>query len=405
MKLIKTLRWFGEKDTITLSDIRQAGATGIVTALHHIPNGEIWSVEEILKTKNKIESYGLTWEVVESLPVTEEIKKASALRDLHIANYKVSVKNLGECGIKTICYNFMPVLDWARTDLHYGLENGAEAMYFSATKFAAFDLFILKRPNAAESYTPAQIKQAKEIFDGLSEEEIDTLGYNIIVKTQSFIDGTVKEGEKNYLSIFNNLLAEYDAIDKNKLRENFAYFLNEVIPIAEEAGVNLAVHPDDPPFPLLGLPRIVSGEEDFKWLSEACPSLHNGITFCSGSLGANTKNDLAKIFKNYANRVHFIHLRSTKVLANGDFFETDHLDESVDMTGLMSEIVKEQIRRKNEGRVDVNIPLRPDHGHKMLDDFNRQSNPGYPLIGRLKGLAELAGLEAGIKYGLLNNKD
>lgn len=404
MKLIKTLRWFGEKDTINLSDIRQTGATGIVTALHHIPNGEVWSVEEILKTKNNIESYGLTWEVVESLPVTEDIKKASPLRELHIANYKESVKNLGKCGIKTICYNFMPVLDWARTDLHYALENGGEAMYFSATKFAAFDLFILKRSYAEQSYTEPQIKEAKEIFDGLSEEEKDALGYNIIVKTQSFIDGTVKEGEKNYLSIFNTLLAEYDHIDKNKLRENFSYFLNEIIPVAEKAGVHLAVHPDDPPFPLLGLPRIVSCEEDFKWLSQACPSLNNGITFCSGSLGANKSNDLAKLFKKYADRVHFIHLRSTKVLDNGDFFETDHLDDSVDMTGLMTEIMKEQIRRKNEGRLDFNMPLRPDHGHKLLDDFNRQSNPGYPLIGRLKGLAELAGLEAGIKYGILNGK-
>ncbi|WP_066222932.1 mannonate dehydratase [Formosa haliotis] len=405
MKLIKTLRWFGDKDAISLSDIRQTGATGIVTALHHIPNGEVWSVKEILKTKHNIESHGLTWEVVESLPVTEEIKKATPLRDLHIANYKESVKNLGKCGIKTICYNFMPVLDWARTDLHFTLENGGEAMYFSANKFAAFDLFILKRPNAAQSYTETQIKEAKEIFEGLSDEEKEALGYNIIVKTQSFIDGTVNEGEKNYLNIFNKLLAEYDHVDKNKLRENFSYFLNEVIPVAEQAGVNLAVHPDDPPFPLLGLPRIVSSGEDFEWLSQTCPSLNNGITFCSGSLGAKTTNDLANIFRNYANRVHFIHLRSTKVMENGDFFETDHLDEYVDMTGLMTEIVKEQIRRKDEGRLDFNLPLRPDHGHKILDDFNRQSNPGYPLLGRLKGLAEMAGLEAGIKYGILKEND
>ncbi len=405
MELIKTLRWFGEKDTITLSDIRQTGATGIVTALHHIPNGEVWPVEEILKTKNNIESHGLTWEVVESLPVTEEIKKASHLRDLHIANYKESVKNLGECGIKTICYNFMPVLDWARTDLHYSLENGAEAMYFSVNKFAAFDLFILKRPNAEKCYSKTQIKQAKELFDTLSEEEKDKLGYNIIVKTQSFIDGAIKEGERNYLNVFNDLLSEYDSIDKNKLRENFSYFLNEVIPVCEEYGINLAVHPDDPPFPLLGLPRIVSSEDDFEWLSNTCPSINNGITFCSGSLGAKKENNLPKLFEKYADRVHFIHLRSTKVLDNGDFFEAEHLDESADLASLMKVIVTEQIKRKKKGRVDFNIPMRPDHGHKILDDFSRDANPGYPLLGRLKGLAEISGLEKGIKSILIGRNE
>ena len=402
MKLIKTLRWFGENDAITVSDIRQTGAKGIVTALHHIPNGEVWSVDEILKTKHQIESYGLSWEVVESLPVTEEIKKASDLRDTHIANYKESIKNLGKCGIKTICYNFMPVLDWARTDLNYALENGAEAMYFSVNLFAAFDLFILRRPNAEKSYSITQIAKARELFDSLSEEEKDKLGYNIIVKTQSFIDGVIKEGEKNYLTIFNNLLRAYNTINKNKLRENLSYFLNEVIPVCEEYGVNLAVHPDDPPFPLLGLPRIVSSEDDFEWLAKACPSLHNGITFCSGSLGAKKENNLTKLFQKYAERVHFIHLRSTKVLDNGDFFETAHLDESVDLVSVMKAIIEEQLRRKQTGRKDYNIPMRPDHGHKMLDDFKRKANPGYPLIGRLKGLAELSGLELGLKFMIKN---
>lgn len=401
MKLIKTLRWFGENDAITLSDIRQTGATGVVTALHHIPNGEVWSVDEILKTKNKIESHGLTWEVVESLPVTEEIKKASKLRDLHVTNYKESLKNLGKCGLKTICYNFMPVLDWARTELQYLLENGTEAMCFSHTHFAAFDVFILKRPNAENSYTENQIAEAKALFNTFSEEDKDKLGYNIIVKTQSFIDGVVKEGEKNYLNIFNKLLCEYDTIDKEKLRKNFAYFLHEVVPVCEKFGVNLAVHPDDPPFPLLGLPRIVSSEDDFEWLKKICPSLHNGITFCSGSLGAKKGNSLSKLFKKYANRVHFIHLRSTKVLDNGDFFEAGHLDESADLASLMEVIIEEQIHRKQTGRLDFNIPMRPDHGHKMLDDFNREANPGYPLIGRLKGLAELTGLELGIKHIIL----
>ncbi len=397
MNLTKTLRWFGDNDAITLTDIRQTGATGIVTALHHIPNGEVWSVEEILKIKSNIETNGLSWEVVESLPVTEEIKKASLLREAHITNYKQSIKNLAACGIKTICYNFMPVLDWARTNLQYSIENGAEAMYFSTNQFTTFDLFILKRPNAERSYTVKQIKKAEELFDTMTEEEKERLGYNIIVKTQSFIDGAIKEGERNYLNVFNNLLSEYDDIDKNKLRENFSYFLNEVIPVCEEYGVNMAVHPDDPPFPLLGLPRIMSSEEDFEWLSKACPSLNNGITFCSGSLGARKDNKLSELFKKYAERVHFLHLRSTKILDNGDFFETEHLDESVDMVGLMKVIIEELKRRKKTGRLDFNIPMRPDHGHKILDDFKRKANPGYPLLGRLKGLAELAGLERGIR--------
>lgn len=401
MKLIKTLRWFGESDAISLSDIRQTGAVGIVTALHHIPNGEVWPVEDILKTKNNIESYGLTWEVAESLPVTEDIKKATDLRDLHIENYKESIKNIGKCGIRTICYNFMPVLDWARTNLHYTLKNGAEAMYFSFNQFATFDLFILKRPNAEKSYSLNQIKKAKKLFDTLSDEEKDKLGYNIIVKTQSFIDGVIKEGEHNYLTIFNNLLSEYDNIDKNRLRENFSYFLNEVIPVCEKYNVNLAVHPDDPPLPLLGLPRIVSNEEDFEWLSNTCPSLNNGITYCTGSLGARKDNNLPELFKQYADRVHFIHLRSTKVLANGDFFETEHLDESVNLAAVMKVILEEQLQRKEIGRNDFNIPMRPDHGHKILDDFFREANPGYPLLGRLKGLAELAGLELGLKLIIL----
>lgn len=400
MELKKTLRWFGQKDPISLKQISQTGATGIVTALHHIPNGEVWSVEEVLKTKNNIESHGLTWEVVESLPVHEDIKKGNSNRDSIIENYKQSVKNLGKCGIKTICYNFMPVLDWARTDLHYALENGSEAMYFSAAKFAAFDLFILNRPNAEKSYSELQIAQAKEIFEGLTNDEKDVLGYNIIVKTQSFIDGSVKEGEKNYLSIFNKLLAEYNNIDKNKLRENFSYFLNEIIPEAEASGVNLAVHPDDPPFLLLGLPRIVSSGEDLEWLSKACPSLNNGITFCTGSLGARKDNNLPELFEKYADRVHFLHLRATKILENGDFYESEHLDPSVNLAAVMKVIVEEQIRRKESGRTDYNVPIRPDHGHKILDDFNRKGNPGYPLIGRLKGLAEISGLEMGVKCAI-----
>lgn len=396
MKLIKTLRWFGEKDPVTLKEIAQTGAIGIVTALHHIPNGEVWTVDDILKTKNNIESHGLSWEVVESLPVHEEIKKGSPKREKLIQNYKTSIENLGICGLKVICYNFMPVLDWARTNLEFTLENGAEAMYFDKNLFAAFDLFILKRSNAKKDYSELQIKEAKLIFNNLSEEEKDKLGYNIIVKTQSFIDGAVKEGEKNYLKIFNQLLIDYKGINRRELRNNFSHFINEVIPVAETFGVNLAIHPDDPPFPLLGLPRIFSCEEDFEWLSNVCASLNNGITFCSGSLGARKDNDLILIFKKYGNRVHFLHLRSTKLLENGDFFETNHLEGHI--TNLMEAIIEEQAKREVNGRLDFNIPMRPDHGHKILDDFKRESNPGYPLIGRLKGLAELSGLEMGLKH-------
>ncbi len=400
MELKKTLRWFGDNDPISLKQISQTGAKGIVTALHHIPNGEVWSKAEILKTKTNIESHGLTWDVVESLPVHEDIKKGKPSRDAIIANYKESVKNLGECGVKTICYNFMPVLDWARTNTKYALPNGNEAMYFEVNKFIAFDLFILKRPNASQDYTEAQIEPAKEMYATLSKEEAQKLAYNIIVETQSFIDGAVGEDEKQPIKLFLKLLAEYDGIDREKLREHFAYFLDEVIPVAEQYGVRLAVHPDDPPFPLLGLPRIVSSAEDFEWLSQVCPSIYNGITFCTGSLGARTDNKLSEIFKTYADRVHFLHLRSTKLLENGDFFETEHLDESVNLSEVMQVIVEEQIRRKESGRDDYNIAIRPDHGHKMLDDFSRKGNPGYPLIGRLKGLAELSGLEMGIRYAI-----
>ncbi|MGB6150535.1 MAG: mannonate dehydratase [Pricia sp.] len=400
MELIKTMRWFGKQDAISLIEIRQAGATGIVTALHHVPNGEVWTVEEIQKTKRNIESQGLTWEVVESLPVTEDIKKASSLRDLHISNYKKSMQNLGKCGIRTICYNFMPVLDWARTNLHYKLENGAEAMYFGHVQFAAFDIHLLKRPNAADNYATSLREKAQEYYETLSQDEKDQLSHTIILKTQSFIDRSLCGDEKDYLTKFNALIAEYKDIDKNGLRENFSYFLNEVIPVAIESNLNLAVHPDDPPFPLLGLPRIMSSEDDFAWLSKICSPLNNGITFCSGSLGARKDNDLPVIYKKFADRIHFVHLRCTKILENGDFFETGHLDESVNLPGLMKVIIEEQLRRKRVGRKDFRLPVRPDHGHKILDDFKRKANPGYPLIGRMKGLAELSGLEKGIGHNL-----
>jgi mannonate dehydratase len=398
MKLIKTLRWFGEDDSVSLNDIFQAGATGVVTALHHIANGEIWPVEEILKTKRKIEASGLSWEVVESLPVHEAIKQGTSERDLIIANYKESIKNLGECGVHTICYNFMPVIDWVRTDLHYRLPNGAEAMYFQLNLFIAFDIFILKRPNAEKDYSPNQLKEAKILYEGMSEEETQELLHNIIIVTQSFIDGTVDPEELDPAKVFLHYVSQYDQIDQEKLRENFAWFLNEVIPVAEEYNVKLAVHPDDPPFPLLGLPRIMSSEKDFDWLVEAHPSINNGITFCSGSLGARADNDLPYLFGKFGERVHFLHLRSTRLLAGGDFYEDEHISSGNGMAELMEKIIDQQNHRLKQKREDVNIPMRPDHGHKILDDFKRKANPGYPLIGRLKGLAELSGLEQGIRY-------
>lgn len=398
MKLIRTLRWFGSGDAVSLQDIAQAGATGVVTALHHIPNGAIWPIEEIKKAKTNIESAGLSWEVVESLPVHEAIKKGTSDRDIIIQNYKESIKNLGRCGIHRICYNFMPVIDWVRTNLHYRLSNGAEAMFFQFNMFAAFDMFILKRSDASNDYTPEQIKGAEILYERMTVEEAETLAYNIIIATQSFIDGTVDPNEINPKQVFLQLLKQYDQIDKEQLRENFAYFLNEVIPVAEKYGVMLAVHPDDPPFPVLGLPRIVSCEEDFEWLMNVCPSLNNGITFCSGSLGARSDNDLTSLFKKFAARVHFLHLRSSKLLIGGDFYETEHLDDAIPMAGLMDAIIEEQTKRKQIGRRDLDIPMRPDHGHKILDDFRRETNPGYPLIGRMKGLAELYGLEKGLRF-------
>lgn len=392
MELIKTLRWFGEGDAVSLKDIVQTGATGVVTALHHIPNGEIWTKEEILKVKGNVEAHGLNWEVVESLPVTEDIKQGLPERDATIDNYIVSMRNLAECGIKTIIYNFMPVLDWARTDLHYTLPNGTEAMYYSAVDFAAFDIFILKRPGAGKDYSEQQFSEAKKRFEAMSDDEAEELAYNIIVVTQGFIDGVVDGSSANYKEVFLSFLAKYDNIDKQKLREHLAYFLNRVIPVAEEVGINMAIHPDDPPFDLLGLPRIMSTKEDFQWLADAVPSVRNGFTLCAGSLSARADNNIPEMAEMFADRLHFVHLRSTQRLDNGDFYEAGHLEGDVDLVELIHAL--HRIMKKT-GRP---IHIRPDHGHKMLDDFNRESNPGYPLIGRMKALAEISGVEKAVAY-------
>ncbi|MCW3806382.1 mannonate dehydratase [Plebeiibacterium marinum] len=397
MALEKTWRWFGEKDNISLDMLRQMGVEGVITALHHIPNGEVWTIEEIMKVKNAIEEHGMRWSVVESLPVSEGIKICSEDRPRLIKNYQESVKNLGACGIDTICYNFMPVLDWARTNLHYKLSNGGESMYFDFPTFVAFDVFILKRPNAESDYPAEVVKKAKEVYSNMSAEEAEKLAYNIIVVTQGFIDGVVDGSIPDYKGLFLQFIDRYKGYGKYEMRKNLKAFLDDVIPIAEEAGVRLAIHPDDPPFPVLGLPRIIGQLEDYEWLFEANASPNNGITFCAGSLSARKENDLNEIINKTAERIHFVHLRNTLLLEDGSFYESGHIVGSQNMVKLITALLKEQKRRIAEGRKDTKMPVRPDHGIKILDDYNNDYNPGYPLIGRLKGLAELDGLMTGIE--------
>jgi len=393
----KTWRWFGENDPVPLRWIRQMGVEGIVTALHHVPNGEVWPVDEILKTKNLIESNGLQWSVVESLPVTEAIKTGISLREKHIENYKKSIRNLGNSGIRKVVYNFMPVLDWIRTDLHYLLPDGGISMLFDFPTFIAFDVFILQRPDAEKDYPAELVDKARTIAGRITPEESEKLAHNIIVVTQGFIDGVVDASVANYKKAFLNHIERYRGIGKEELRQNLAYFLHEVVPVAEEVGVKLAIHPDDPPFPVLGLPRIISTTEDLEWLGKAYPSPNNGIAFCAGSFSARHDNNLPEMFSRFADRIHFVHLRNTAFLRNGTFYESGHITGWVDMFELVKAILTEQERRKNQGIPEYRIPMRPDHGIKLFNDFNLQANPGYPLVGRLKGLAEISGLE----YGLL----
>ncbi|GET23030.1 mannonate dehydratase [Prolixibacter denitrificans] len=400
MALEKTWRWFGEKDPIKLEQLAQIGVEGVITALHHIPNGEVWPKDEILKVKEAIESHGMRWSVVESLPVSEGIKIRSDDRPRLIANYQQSVRNLGECGIDTICYNFMPVLDWARTDLHYKLPNGAESMYFDFPTFVAFDVFILKRPGAEADYPLELVDKARTVFNKMTEEEAEELAYNIIVVTQGFIDGVIDGSVPDPKALFLEFIDRYKDINKAKLRENLKAFLDDVIPVAEEAGVRLAIHPDDPPFPVLGLPRIIGQLDDYEWLFKANSSPNNGITFCAGSLSARRENNLAEIIEKTRERIHFVHLRNTQMLEDGSFYESGHLTGTQNMVPLVTALLQEQKRRIKVGRDDFKMPVRPDHGLKLLDDFNHQYNPGYPLIGRLKGLAELEGIMTAIDYAL-----
>lgn len=386
----QTWRWYGPKDPVSLDDVRQAGATGVVTALHHIPNGQVWPVSEIKQRQAEIAAKGLVWSVVESVPIHEEIKTHSGNYDQHIENYQQTLRNLAECGIDIVCYNFMPILDWTRTDLEYQLPDGSKALRFDQIAFAAFELHILKRPGAEKDYTAEEQTQAKAYFDAMTEADIAKLTGNIIAGLPGAEEGYT-------LDQFRARLAEYDGIDKAQLRENMAYFLRAIIPVAEQVGLRMAVHPDDPPRPILGLPRIVSTIEDMQWLKETVDSIYNGFTMCTGSYGVRADNDLVKMIDAFGDRIHFTHLRSTCREGNPKtFHEGAHLQGDVDMYSVVKAILTEEQRRQAAGDMRP-IPMRPDHGHQMLDDLHKKTNPGYSAIGRLKGLAEVRGVELALK--------
>lgn len=386
----KTWRWFGKKDKITLPMLRQIGVEGIVTALHDIPNGEVWTLEAILDLKKYIEDAGLRWSVVESLPVSEAIKYAGKDKDRLIENYKTSLANLGKSGLKTICYNFMPVIDWIRTDLEYPWEDGTSSLYFDKTRFAYFDCYILNREGAEKDYTSEELARVKELGKTITEVEKNALIDTIIVKTQGFINGNIKEGDKNPVAIFKSLLSLYEGINRDTLRQNMKYFLEQIMPVCQEYGVNMCVHPDDPPYQMLGLPRIVTSGDDISWILQAVNNPHNGLTFCAGSLSSGVHNNVPKLASKFASRTHFVHLRSTDILENGNFIEAPHLEGRGHLIDVVRIFEKE----------NPTLPMRVDHGRLMLDDGEKGYNPGYSFYGRMYALAQLDGVMATINNDL-----
>lgn len=391
----QTWRWFGPDDPITLQDIRQAGATGIVTALHHLPNGAVWTPDEIQRRKNTIENGGLRWSVIESIPVHEDIKRRTGDYKKYIAHYQSSLRNAAACGIPVVCYNFMPVLDWTRTDLAWVLDDGSEALRFDMVEIAAFDVHILKRKNAAQDYNDAVLSRAAEWFAHSDETARNRLVKNIIA-------GLPGSEESYTVDTFRQHLDTYAGIDADTLRGHLIEFVRAIAPVAEEAGIRLAIHPDDPPFTMFGLPRVVSTAADAETLFAACDVPANGLCFCTGSFGARPDNDLPAMMRQLGHRVHFLHFRSVQLEPDGSFYEANHLEGSAQMARVMQATIEEQQRRRSAGRSDLAIPYRPDHGHRMLGDLRskRRSNPGYSLYGRMRGLAELRGLETGLRLGM-----